>query len=298
MTPATIAFAVLSALLLVLLAAVLYCRKRREERLSEQIELYLQNGTLTPCSLKENAFARLQNDICELENRLELEKQHSADVVAESAAFVSDVSHQLKTPLAGIRLYCEMRAATDDTGYTEKELQLIGKTERLVAGLLKYQRIVTNGISFNMTPCKLQTLVNDQIGELRSLFPQKRITLEGEAELRCDPQWLGEAVLNVIKNACEHTAQDGEIDIAITKSEGTVFISVADNGGGVPDAQLPMLFDRFYKAENASPEGTGLGLSITKAITEKHHGTVTAANNGRGLSVTLCLPVIEGNRKL
>ena len=298
MTPAAVVFAVLSAALFVLLAALLFFRKRREERLSEQIESYLQTGALTPCSLKENAFARLQNDICELENLLELEKRHSADVAGESAAFVSDVSHQLKTPLAGIRLYCEMRAATDDTGYTQKELQLIGKTERLVAGLLKYQRIVTNGVAFHMTPCNIQTLINGQIGELRSLFPQKRITLAGEAELRCDPQWLGEAVLNVVNNACEHTARDGEIDITVTKTEGTVFISVADNGGGVPDVQLPMLFDSFYKAENASPEGTGLGLSITKAITEKHHGTVTAANNGRGLTVTLCLPVIEGNRKL
>ena len=70
------------------------------------------------------------------------------------------------------------------------------------------------------------------------------------------------------------------------------------HGGGVPEKELPMLFRRFHRTENASPDRAGIGLSITKAIVEKHHGTITAENSEKGLRVAMCFPIIDANLKL
>ena len=101
-----------------------------------------------------------------------------------------------------------------------------------------------------------------------------------------------------MKNACEHTPEDGRIKARIFDSDESVILTLEDNGGGVPAADLPHLFERFYKAKNASPDSTGLGLAITKEIVSKHHGTVTAENAGEGLRLTLCFPKIDANRKI
>lgn len=288
------AFFVLAAAL----AALLLRRNARVKRLTESAEQYLRTGEPTPVCLREDRLAALQNAVADLQTRLELEKQRTARSLAESAAFTAEVSHQLKTPLAGIRLYCEMLAAEDPTGYTEKELQLIEKTERLVAGLLRYQRIRTDGAAFAPEACRLEQLAQSAIGELRPLFPQKQILLSGGAAARCDRQWMTEAIGNVVKNACEHTAPAGTVRIGIEESDGVASLCVSDDGGGVPEAQLPFLFDRFFKAGNAAPASTGLGLAVTKAVAEKHHGAVSAVNGEKGLTVTICLPQFDGSRKL
>ena len=73
---------------------------------------------------------------------------------------------------------------------------------------------------------------------------------------------------------------------------------IEDNGGGVAEKELPILFRRFHRTENASPDSAGIGLSISKAIVEKHHGTITAENSEKGLRVAMCFPIIDANLKL
>ena len=73
---------------------------------------------------------------------------------------------------------------------------------------------------------------------------------------------------------------------------------IEDNGGGVAEDELSMLFRRFHRSQNASPDSAGIGLAITKAIVEKHHGTITAENSEKGLRVSMCFPIIDANLKL
>ena len=122
--------------------------------------------------------------------------------------------------------------------------------------------------------------------------------VKGNGSLRTDKAWLREALGNVIKNACEHTKADGKVDITIEQAEKSVSVIIEDNGGGVPENELPMLFRRFHRTENASPDSAGIGLSITKAIVEKHHGTITAEKSEKGLRVSMCFPIIDANLKL
>jgi signal transduction histidine kinase len=130
------------------------------------------------------------------------------------------------------------------------------------------------------------------------LFPGRQIEVSGEAELSCDEAWMGEALGNLIKNACEHTREDGRIGIAIEQAESTVFCTVQDDGGGVPPVELGSLFRRFFRSSSsAASEGVGVGLAIVRSIVEKHHGTVSAQNALGGLKVTICMPLLHRRLK-
>ena len=288
---------VLMGVVIIVLCVLLLLRRKRIAELRVALDAYLKNGTPFPYSLREGDLALLQNEFADLIARLELEKQKAKDVDRKNAAFAADVSHQLKTPLAGLRLYCELDAA-DGNPNAEKELRLIEKTERLVAELLKLQKIRADSFDFTFEDTALETLTEETFAAFRPLYPQKRFELSGTAVLRCDRAWLEEAFSNIVKNACEHTPKDGRIQAVIQDSDESVTLTLEDNGGGVPASELPHLFERFYKAKNASPDSTGLGLAITKEIVSKHHGTVTAENAEKGLRLTLCFPRIDANKKI
>ncbi len=288
---------VLMGAVIAVLGALLLLRRKRIASLRAALEDYLKTGAPFPYSLREGDLALLQNEISGLIGRLELEKQRAKEVDRKNAAFAADVSHQLKTPLAGLRLYCELDAQNGSAN-AEKELRLIEKTERLVAELLKLQRLRADGFGFQLEDAALESVAEETFAAFRPLYPPKRFALTGAAVLRCDRAWLGEALSNIVKNACEHTPEDGRIEARIEDGVESVVLTLEDNGGGVPAAELPHLFERFYKAKNASPDSTGLGLAITREIVEKHHGTVTAENTGEGLLLTLCFPKIDANRKI
>ena len=291
-----IAVVLMGVLIIVLGVMLLLCRKRTAA-IQAALNDYLKNGTPLPYSLREGDLALLQNELSDLIARLELEKQKAKDIDRKNATFAADVSHQLKTPLAGLRLYCELDAQNGNPN-AEKELRLIEKTERLVAELLKLQKIRADSFDFMFEGAALQTLTEEIFAAFRPLYPKKRFELTGTAVLRCDRAWLNEALSNIVKNACEHTPEDGRIQAVIQDSDKSVILTLEDNGGGVPASELPHLFERFYKAKNASPDSTGLGLAITKEIVSKHHGTVTAENAEKGLRLTLCFPKIDANRKI
>ena len=284
-------------IIIFLLVALLFLCKKRIAGLQVALDGYLKTGKPLPYSLREGDLALLQNELSDLISRLELEKQRTKDVDRKNAAFAADVSHQLKTPLAGLRLYCELDAQSGNPN-AEKELRLIEKTEHLVAELLKLQKIRADSFDFIFEDAALELLTEETFAAFRPLYPQKRFELSGAAVLRCDRAWLGEALSNIVKNACEHTPENGWISAAIENGGESVTLTLEDNGGGVPAADLPHLFERFYKAKNASPDSTGLGLAITKEIVSKHHGTVTAENAEEGLRLTLCFPKIDANRKI
>ncbi len=278
---------------------VLNARKNKQiNNLKENIESFVEGGERTEYSTADNNFARLQNAVAELENLLLLEKSNSESQAKSNADFVADISHQLKTPLAGLRLYCEMEQSSTPTPYTEKELQLIAKMESLVFNLLKLEKIKSDAYVMEFTEHNFEEIISEIIGNFKPMFPKKDFEIIGTATFRFDKEWMSEAIGNIIKNACEHTKANGKITVSVSQSEGSVTLVIEDNGGGVPNEQLPLLFNRFYRADNAAPESAGIGLAISKAIFEKHHATVTAENGKDGLKITACFPIINANLKM
>lgn len=278
---------------------ILYARKNKQiNNLKENIESFIEGGEKAEYSTDDSNFARLQNAVAELENLLLLEKSNSDSQTKSNADFVADISHQLKTPLAGLRLYCEMEQSSSPTQHTEKELQLIAKMESLVFNLLKLEKIKSDAYEMRFVEQSLDEIIGEIIGNFKPLFPEKEFIISGKAAFRCDKEWMIEAIGNIIKNACEHTDANGKISVFISQNESSVTLVIEDNGGGVPKEQLPLLFNRFYRADNAAPGSAGIGLAISKAIFEKHHATVTAENGKDGLKITACFPLVNANLKL
>ena len=291
---ALVAMTVLCAVLI----ALHIINKKKTRALTQSIDKFIKDGTMTELSTFDGDFAHLQSNVCELEARLIQEREYTKLEAKNNTEFISDISHQLKTPLAGLRLYCEMVHNTSPDSHTEKELALISKMEKLIYNVLKLEKIRSDTYVMSFTETEIADIVNELKTEFTALFPQKEITVTGKGSFRCDKSWLREALGNVIKNACEHTKTDGSVDIIIEEAEKSVSIIIADNGGGVAEDELSMLFRRFHRSQNASPDSAGIGLSITKAIVEKHHGTITAENSEKGLRVAMCFPIIDANLKL
>ncbi|MBQ2846941.1 MAG: HAMP domain-containing histidine kinase [Clostridia bacterium] len=298
MIPFLICITVISIVTTIILIISDARKNRQINNLKESIESFVEGGEKAEYSTADSNFARLQNAVAELENLLLLEKSNSEAQVKSNADFVADISHQLKTPLAGLRLYCEMEQSSTPTAYTEKELQLIAKMESLVFNLLRLEKIKSDAYEMKFVEQSLDEIVGEVIGNFKPLFPEKEFIINGTATFRCDKEWMIEAIGNIIKNACEHTETDGRITVSVLQNESSVTFVIEDNGGGVPKEQIPLLFNRFYRADNASPESAGIGLAISKAIFEKHHATVTAENGKDGLKITVCFPLINANLKM
>lgn len=298
MIPFLICITVILFLATIILIILNANKNKQINNLKENIESFVEGGERTEYSTADSNFARLQNAVAELENLLLLEKSNSASQAKSNADFVADISHQLKTPLAGLRLYCEMEQGSTPTAYTEKELQLIAKMESLVLNLLKLEKIKSDAYEMKFIKQSLDEIVGEIIGNFKPLFPEKEFIINGTAAFRCDKECMSEAIGNIIKNACEHTDDNGKISVSVSQSEGSVTLVIEDNGGGVPKEQLPLLFNRFYRSDNAAPESAGIGLAISKAIFEKHHATVTAENGKDGLKITACFPLINANLKM
>lgn len=292
-----VALVILTVLCAVLLALYII-NKKKTRALTRGIDKFIKDGTMTEFSTSDGDFAHLQSNICELEARLIQEREYTKLEAKNNTEFISDISHQLKTPLAGLRLYCEMEHNTTPSSHTEKELVLISKMEKLIYNVLKLEKIRSDTYVMNFEETELSDLLLNLKAEFSTLFPTKAITVKGKGNLRTDKAWLREALGNVIKNACEHTASGGRVDIIIEEAEKSVSVIIEDNGGGVAEDELSMLFRRFHRSQTASPDRAGIGLSITKAIVEKHHGTISAENSEKGLRISMCFPIIDANLKL
>ena len=239
--------------------------KKQINALTESIEKYLENGDLTKFSTEDNNFSTLQNAVCDLENALELQKHNTENQTKKNSDFIADISHQFKTPIAGLKLYIEMDNELNPTDHTEKELQLIEKMEELIGKLLHLEKIKTDAYTMDFATCEVSEIVSSIITDFKPIFSEKEFTVTGSSKMRCDKSWLFEAIGNVIKNACEHTKYNGKIDVIIEDSEQSTIVTVSDNGCGVEKEEISKIFNRFHRTKNAKPQSAGIGLAITKA---------------------------------
>lgn len=288
LTLSGIAFAVLLAL---------YIRQRvRMRRLTEAAEDFLiGTGSALTFSVQEDAVAPIHNALAETQNRLLLAKERQAEECRRTSDLTADISHQLKTPLASLRLYCEM----DGSPHLPQQIRQIERMERLIGSLLRLERLCADGYEFAFADHAVGEIVRTAWAGLSSAFPNCRLELTGDAALRCDEKWLGEAFSNLLKNACEHMPQGGTIRVWMETTEAAFICTVTDEGGGASLKDLPHLFERFYRAEGSPATGAGLGLAIVREIIWRHHGSIWAENVSgvhAGLRMTLSLPLLKLNR--
>ena len=286
-----IACIILAAACLILLIRS-FVLNHRIRKLAEQVDRF-NSGTaqMLDVALEEDRLAQLHNGIADLQLSLARAKQLNSEECNRTSQLTADISHQLKTPLTTLRLYAEL----DEAPHMEASLEQIQRMENLIQALLRLERLCADGYAFNFAPADAENIIREQWQSLQAIWPDKKLVIEGSAHIRCDENWLGEAFLNLLKNACEHTSDDGLIRVQLERTEAAFFCIVEDNGGGVTPDELPKLFQRFYRAQHQSKNGAGIGLAIVKEIIQRHHGNITAENGKYGLKMTISMPMLDRN---
>ena len=273
--------AVLAALLAVALLLCLFSLIRRRQgvlRLHDQITRFLNGEEASPAfSVRDDRFALFENAVKELEARLLTAEENRLEERKRAEGLIVDISHQLKTPIAGLKLYCEM----DGGAHMGQQLQLLARMEHLIASLLRLERLRAGGYEFQFEVHELSDVAREAVSQVAPLFPGRRIEITGAAPLSCDASWMGEAFTNLIKNACEHTKPGGRIEIFFEQADGEARCVFQDDGGGVPPAELPRLFTRFFRSSSASPDGAGVGWPSSEPSSKS-----TTARSGRKTQMT------------
>ena len=265
---------------------------RRIRKLAEKVDDFNSGaGEMLDVALEEDALAQLHNGIADTQQALARAKQLNAEECHRTSQLTADISHQLKTPLTTLRLYTEL----DDAPHAAQCLDQIQRMEDLIGALLRLERLCADGYAFHFGTSDVENIIREQWQGLQAIWPDKKLVLEGAARIRCDENWLGEAFLNLLKNACEHTGEDGVIRVKLERTDAAFFCTVEDNGGGVSPEELPKLFQRFYRAEHQSKNGAGIGLAIVKEIIQRHHGVITAENGQEGLKMSISMPMLDRN---
>lgn len=219
--------------------------------------------------------------------------------------FIANVSHELRTPVSMLQGYSE--AIIDGIAETEEEkkelIQVIYdeslRMGRLVNELLDLARMESGHIQLNLEEVDLSAFVNRIIRKFQGVAKDSDISLtasvhESAGSLTFDPDRLEQVLTNLIDNALRHTPKGGKVKLMIVPEDHGIRFEVKDSGSGIPEEDLPFVFERFYKADKARTRGragTGLGLSIAKNIIEAHHGHISVKSKlGQGTTFTFFLP--------
>lgn len=211
---------------------------------------------------------------------------------------ISDISHQLKTPLSALMMYQEIIENEPDNPETVKEFSLkigtaLKRIEQLIQSMLKITRIDAGSIFFEKSNYSISNILNHAISELttRANNEKKEIVIDGDLEqmLYCDIEWTSEAIGNIVKNALDHTDAGGKITISWERTPAMIRIYITDNGHGIDQGDIHHIFKRFYRSKNTSDsQGIGLGLPLAKGIVEEQGGILSVQSERlQGTTFTL-----------
>ncbi len=240
-------------------------------------------------SLLKNEIYKITTALREQAESLQREKTALADSLA-------DISHQLKTPLTSLfvltDLLDEEQPAEVKAGFLDRIRAQLQRVEWLVTSLLKLSKLDSGAVTLKKEEVSVEELIETALQPLQIPLEIKRqqLSIHGQpgARFKGDLAWTAEALLNIVKNCIEHTPEKGFIEISYTENPLYTEIIVADNGTGIDAADLPHIFDRFYKGKNAGENSVGIGLAMSRAIITRQGGEINVVSpGGRGTTFTI-----------
>lgn len=221
--------------------------------------------------------------------------------------FLSTVAHDLKSPLAAEQFFLKMllRKASDQlepklVDGIKRSIRRLDMMMDMITSLLDLSRLESGQVLEEFRPVWLEEVLGAALETAHELAAPKGIQVSAEIkrplpEIFASDIRLQQLILNLVSNSVRHTPKGGRITISAQRLGDQVFVSVEDEGTGIPPEILPRIFDEFFKGDPDSPEGTGLGLSISKRIVALHGGRIWAESpvpeTGKGTRVTFVLPM-------
>lgn len=230
---------------------------------------------------QEDELSILKNDIYKVTLKLKNLSSYEQKEQKFLMNTLEDISHQLKTPLTALMITNDILVNNDLTEeeriqFLKKETKELEKMEWLITTLLKLSKLDSRQVKFKMDKIEAEDLIDQALESLLVLLELKHITITKknlDFHLFCDVAWMREALTNILKNACEHTLENGRI--SITGDDNPVYqaIFITDYGQGISKNEIKNIFKRFYST-NSSKNSMGIGLNMARIIVEKHHGKI------------------------
>ena len=222
------------------------------------------------------------------------------NTLAREKRITSDAAHELRTPLAAVKLHAELAKTASNADERKKSIDQvmlgIDRTTHLVEQLLTLARLEPESFSKKLKPLNVSQLIIEETALLAPLALNKNIELSlnenQNITITAEEVSLRLLVRNLINNAISYTQEGGDIEVLLSIIDSTPCLVIKDNGPGIPPEDRERVLERFYRAENHSTPGCGIGLSIVVRVTELHNATLKmdSPESGSGLIVTVCFP--------
>lgn len=234
----------------------------------------------------EDECSKLRDEIYKTVTMLYQTRDFALEARKNFADNLANIAHQIKTPLTAVSLSTQMLKAsfpeTPSCQYLEQIQRQVSRLTSLEESLLLLSRIDAGTLVLEQKPADVFTLLTMAFDNLQEEFSRSNISAEipeaGEIEIYADFNWTMEAVMNLLKNCLEHTPPGGTVRCSYSQNPLYTELLICDEGPGFAKEELPHLFERFYRGQNAKKGGIGIGLSLAKELIERQNGTLRAIN--------------------
>jgi PAS domain S-box-containing protein len=218
--------------------------------------------------------------------------------------FISNISHELLTPLTSIRGFSELMLDEKIGHINDKQKNSLetvvrnsDRLTRLIKNLLSKSILESNEFVMAFKPVSINEIISNCIQDLEPQANKKRITITQECQpdlmIKGDELGLLRVLTNLLDNAIKFSPQNGDLRVTAEDNDNEIRLSIIDSGKGISSNEIPYIFERFYQTDGSSSRkfgGVGLGLSICKTIIEKHNGTINVTSEGKGSTFQITLP--------
>lgn len=280
-------------------------RKMRTRELERIVHLTedIKNGKRIRASApgEELLLSRIELDLVRVQEILEGRKSEAEKSRNEIQKLISEIAHQMRTPLTNIETYTEIiRKEAGNDGQMDVYLSALEESERkldfLVESFVKMSRLEQHVIQIRKERADLVKTVRDALGQVQSRAERKNICFDihfpEQAVCSHDANWLGEAVYNMLDNGVKYSSPGGRIDVSVSVNDMFYKIRVRDYGIGIDAGEESMIFRRFYRGKRVTgQEGFGIGLYLAREIVNLHGGFMLARRMEQGLLMEIDLPV-------
>ncbi len=297
------------ALMVAIIASILIADRvsnpiRRLTRAARELsEGHLDTRVSSPSSSRE--MGELTAAFNSMAERVQASIEYIGRDRDRSRDFLADVSHELKTPIAALRTFNELlsegqvKDVATQREFLDQSRQQIERLDWLAANLLELSKLESGLVLLDLRPDDLRAVVKSAVQQAHAAADRKGVAIlsklpDEPVRQPHDPQRMGQVLGNLLGNAIKFTPRGGEVHVTLEPTNDGAELRVVDTGVGIQAAELPFVFERFYRGEQAHESraaGSGLGLSIVRSIVEMHNGRVSISSTpGKGTEVAVDLP--------